>query len=70
MTGESCPAGRWASLCLRGVTRLGRVADATLRATPPLSYRSNGMSIFVLLLYSGYALGKVATRFRSSTIPQ
>ena len=36
----------------------------------PLSYRRNGMSIFVLLLYSGYAWGKVATRFRSSTIPQ
>ena len=35
-----------------------------------LSYRRNGMSIFVLLLYSGYALGKVAVRFRSSTVPQ
>ena len=34
------------------------------------SYRRNGMIIFVLLLYSGYALGKVAARFRSSTIPQ
>ena len=39
-------------------------------ATHPLSYRRNGMSIFVLLAYSGYALGKVAARFRSSTIPQ
>ena len=39
-------------------------------ATHPLSYSRNRMSIFVLLLYSGYALGKVATRFRSSTIPQ
>ena len=28
------------------------------------------MSIFVLLLYSGYAVGKVAVRLRSSTIPQ
>ena len=27
------------------------------------------MSIFVLLLYSGYAVGKVAVRFRSSMIP-
>jgi hypothetical protein len=27
------------------------------------------MSILVLLLYSGYAFGKVAVRFRSSTIP-
>jgi hypothetical protein len=35
-----------------------------------LSYRRNGMSIFVLLLYSGYAWGKVAARFRSSTVPQ
>jgi hypothetical protein len=35
-----------------------------------LCYRRNGMSIFVLLLYSGYALGKVAARFRSSTVPQ
>ncbi len=42
----------------------------TVCATHPLSYSRNGMSIFVLLLYSGYALGKVATRFRSSTIPQ
>jgi hypothetical protein len=36
----------------------------------PLSYSRNGISIFVLLLYSGYALGKVAVRFRSSTVPQ
>ena len=28
------------------------------------------MSIFVLLLYSGYAVGKVGVRFRSSMIPQ
>ena len=28
------------------------------------------MSIFVLLWYSGYAWGKVAVRFRSSTVPQ
>jgi hypothetical protein len=33
------------------------------------SYSRNGMSIFVLLLYSGYAWGKVAVRFRSSTVP-
>jgi hypothetical protein len=36
----------------------------------PLSYSRNGMSIFVLLLYSGYAVGKVTVRFRSSMIPQ
>ena len=35
-----------------------------------MSYRRNGMSIFVLLLYSGYAVGKVTARFRSSTVPQ
>ena len=28
------------------------------------------MSIFVPLLYSGYAVGNVTARFRSSTIPQ
>ena len=39
-------------------------------ATHRLSYSRNGMSIFVLLLYSGYAAGNVAVRFRSSTIPQ
>jgi hypothetical protein len=33
-------------------------------------HRRNGMSILVLLLYSGYAWGKVAARFRSSTVPQ
>ena len=38
--------------------------------THPLSYSRNGMSIFVLLWYSGYAGGKVAVRFRSSTVPQ
>ena len=32
-------------------------------------YSRNGMSILVLLLYSGYAVGKVAVRFRSSTVP-
>jgi hypothetical protein len=32
--------------------------------------RRNGMSILVLLLYSGYAVGKVAVRFLSSMIPQ
>lgn len=43
-----------------------------MMSAPPhaLSYSRNGMIIFVLLLYSGYALGKVAARFRSSTIPQ
>ena len=35
-----------------------------------LSYRRNGMSIFVLRLYSGYVSGNVTARFRSSTIPQ
>jgi hypothetical protein len=40
------------------------------RAAYPLSYSRNGISIFVLLLYSGYAVGKVAVRFRSSMIPQ
>jgi hypothetical protein len=38
-------------------------------ATCPPSYRRNGMSIFVRLLYSGYAWGKVDVRFRSSTVP-
>lgn len=48
-----------------------RIAMATINVcdTYPLSYRRNGMSIFVLPLYSGYALGKVAARFRSSTVP-
>ena len=44
--------------------------DRNVCATHPLSYSRNGMSILVLLLYSGYAVGKVAARFRSSTIPQ
>ena len=39
-------------------------------STHPLSYRRNGMSILALLFYSGYAMGKVAVRLRSSTIPQ
>jgi len=34
-----------------------------------LDYSRNGMSILVLLLYSGYAVGKAAVRFRSSTVP-
>ena len=44
--------------------------DTNVLATHPLAYSRNGMSIFVLLLYSGYALGNVAVRFRSSRIPQ
>jgi hypothetical protein len=40
------------------------------RAACQLSYSRNGMSIFVLFLYSGYAVGKVTVRFRSSMIPQ
>jgi hypothetical protein len=47
-----------------------RTSDTNVQATLPLSYRRNGMSIFVLLLYSGYIVGKVAVRFRSSTTPQ
>jgi hypothetical protein len=39
-------------------------------ALSQVAYRMNGMSIFVLLRYSGYALGKMAARFRSSTVPQ
>ena len=34
--------------------------DKNVCATHPLSYSRNGMSIFVLLLYSGYAVGKDA----------
>jgi hypothetical protein len=62
-----CPARLPAKLtrtCARGA------CDENVCATHSLSYRRNGMSIFVLLAYSGYALGKVAARFRSSTIPQ
>jgi Tetracyclin repressor-like, C-terminal domain len=44
--------------------------QATGSSACTLSYSRNGMSIFVLLLYSGYASGKVAARFRSSTVPQ
>jgi hypothetical protein len=54
--------------CGDEVRDLTGIGDVGLRAQR--AYRRNGMSIFVLLLYSGYALGKVAARFRSSTIPQ
>lgn len=46
------------------------VRQAVTSRRPALCYRRNGMSIFVLLLYAGYAVGKVAARLRSSTVPQ
>jgi bifunctional DNA-binding transcriptional regulator/antitoxin component of YhaV-PrlF toxin-antitoxin module len=46
------------------------IAIARPRRRSRTPYRRSGMSIFILLLYSGHAVGKVAVRFRSSTIPQ
>jgi predicted lysophospholipase L1 biosynthesis ABC-type transport system permease subunit len=62
------PAEAWAGGLAAIV--IGAIAGLlpALRAAR-VDYSRNGMSILVLLLYSGYAVGKVAVRFRSSTVP-